>query len=121
MALCDLVENCCYGDMREEMTCGHHVVGIHSNALSEKLQLDTKLTLETANTTIHQKEAVHEQQQTLKGAESASSLSGNVDAIGNRRKNFAKTLATKRWTNTEKASTSWKEVWSLLQRTSSKG
>ena len=44
----------------------HLVVGIRDNALSEKLQLDAKLTLETAKTTIRQKEAVHKQQQTLK-------------------------------------------------------
>ena len=47
MALYDLAENCDYEDMREEMIGNRLVVGIHNNALSEKLQLDAKLTLET--------------------------------------------------------------------------
>ena len=85
MALYDLAENCDYGHMREEMIRDRLVVGIRDNALSEKLQLDAKLTLETAKTTIRQKEAVREQQQTLKGAESTASPAGNVDAIDDRR------------------------------------
>ena len=61
MALYNLTENCNYGNMIEEMIHDRLVVSICNNAVSEKLQLDTKLTLETAKTTIHKKEAVHEQ------------------------------------------------------------
>ena len=78
MALYDLAEHCNYGDMRDEMIRDRLVVGIHDAALSEKLQLDPKLTLESAKTAIHQKEAVHEQQQTLKGAEKDV---GSVDQV----------------------------------------
>ncbi len=42
------------------------VVGIRDNTLSEKLQMDSALTLESANKAIRQREAVHEQQITLK-------------------------------------------------------
>lgn len=45
MALYDLAENCDYGHMREEMIRDRLVVGIRDNALSEKLQLEAKLTL----------------------------------------------------------------------------
>ena len=48
MALYNLAENCNYGDMKEEMIRIRLVVGIRDNALSEKIQLDAKLTLETA-------------------------------------------------------------------------
>ena len=41
------------------------LVGIRDKSLSEKLQLDTELTLEKAKTTICQKEAVKEQSQQL--------------------------------------------------------
>ena len=63
------------------------VVGIKDNALSEKLQLDSRLTLESAKTAIRQKYAVHKQQQTLKGVENATSPVGTVDAIRNKRPN----------------------------------
>ena len=86
VALYDLAENCDYGAMKEEMIrdC---LVGIQDSALSQKLQLDDKLTLETAKTmtSICQKEAVHEQQQTLKGADGSTSNSSNIGAIANRK------------------------------------
>ena len=69
MALYDLAEHCNHGDMRDEMIRNRLVFSIRDAALSEKLQLDPKLTLESAKTAIRQKKAVHEQQQTLKGAE----------------------------------------------------
>ena len=84
MALYDLVEHCDYGDLKEQMIRDRLVVGIRDSALSQKLQLDSTLTLESAKTSIRQKEAVHKQQQLLKGEESASN-SSNVEAIGNRK------------------------------------
>ena len=84
MSLYDLAEHCEYGDMKEEMIRDRLVVGIRDSALSEKLQLDSKLTLESAKTSIRQKEAVREQQQTLKGAANATSPS-SVEAIGSKR------------------------------------
>ena len=85
MVLYDLAENCDYGDMREELIRDRLVVGIRDNALSEKLQLDATLTLETAKKSVRQREAVREQQQTLKGVENPASP---VNAIGNKRPNF---------------------------------
>ena len=67
MALYSLAENCEYGAMEEEMIRDRLVVGIRDTALSEKLQMDSALTLESAKKLIRQREAVHEQQRALKG------------------------------------------------------
>ena len=78
VALYDLVELCDYGDdIKEEMIRDRLVVGIRDSALSEKLQLDATLTLESAKKSIRQKE----QQQSLKSAKSTSSAT-NMEAIG---------------------------------------
>ena len=65
--LYDLADSCDYGGLKEEMIRDRIVVGIRNKALSERLQLDAKLTLESAKTSVRQREAVHEQQQLLKG------------------------------------------------------
>ena len=62
MALYELAAYCEYGDLTSEMIQDRLVAGIHDNALSKRLQLDLKLTLETAKKAIRQHEAVHEQQ-----------------------------------------------------------
>ena len=67
MALYDLAQHCDYGEMKDEMIRDRLVVGIRDSSLSEKLQLDPALTLETAKKAIRQREAVHEQQKVLKG------------------------------------------------------
>ena len=72
MALYDLAENCEYGNMKSEMLRDRLVVGICDQSLSEKLQMDSDLTLEKAKKQIRQREAVHEQQQELKGDEPSS-------------------------------------------------
>ena len=43
-----LAEHCGYGDLHDEMIRDRIVVGIRNSALSEKLQLDSKLTLDIA-------------------------------------------------------------------------
>lgn len=43
------------------------VIGIKDTSLSERLQLNAKLTLEKAKVAVHQKEAIHEKQQALRG------------------------------------------------------
>jgi len=48
MVLYNLAENCDYGAMKTEMIRDRLVVGIRDHALSEKMQMDPKLTLETA-------------------------------------------------------------------------
>ena len=75
MALYSLAENCDYG---EEMIRDRLVVGIRDVRLSQKIQLDSKLTLETAKKTIRQSEAVHEQQHELHGEAKPST---NLDAL----------------------------------------
>ena len=54
------------------------MVGIRDKALSERMQLDPKLTLETAKTLTRQREAVHEQQQILRGSTKKEVLVENI-------------------------------------------
>ena len=61
-----MAESCEFGMMRDEMIRDRLMVGIHDNALSEGLQMETELTLDKAKWLIHQQEAVKEQQATLK-------------------------------------------------------
>ena len=56
------------------------VVGLQDVSLSEKLQLGPNLTLEKAVTAAHQKEAVKQQQSTLR-SQSGSTLAASVDAM----------------------------------------
>lgn len=65
MALYNLAEDCEYGQMRSEMIRDRLVVGIRDTNLSERLQLDPQLTLETAKKAVRQREAVKEQQKEL--------------------------------------------------------
>ena len=80
MALYELVENCEYGSMKDEMIRDRLVVGIQDNALSQKLQMDPSLILEEAKKQkqVGQREAIQEQQ-TLRGA--ASNISLKVEAV----------------------------------------
>ena len=61
IALYELLESCKYRTLIVEMIRDSLVVGICDSALSEKLQMDSKLTLDTAKKMICQREAVHEQ------------------------------------------------------------
>ena len=63
MALYEQAAYCEYGDLTSEMIRDRLIAGIHvhDNALSKRLQLDLKLTLETVKKAIRQHEAVHEQ------------------------------------------------------------
>ena len=73
MTLYDLAEHCDYGTLTEELIRDRLVVGIRDTALSQKLQMDPALTLESAKKAIRQREAVYEQQQVLKGVNKATS------------------------------------------------
>ena len=77
-ALYELAENSDYSALKAETIRDRLVVGIRDNALSERLQTEEGLTLEKAKTMIRQREAVHEQQSSLKQAEEESS---NVAAM----------------------------------------
>ena len=65
-ALYHLAETCEHGALRDEMLRDRIVVGITDSSLSERLQMIKDLTL------VRQREAVHEQQLTLKGQSSLS-------------------------------------------------
>ena len=64
-SLYNLVENCEYGDLASDMIRDRLVVGIRDNALSQRLQMDSELTLEKAKRQIRQREVVQEQQTIL--------------------------------------------------------
>ena len=74
-ALHTLVEYCDYGDLRDQMVRDRIVVGLANAKLSAKLQLDRKLTLDSAVTQARQDETVRKQQATLRGATKDSSIS----------------------------------------------
>jgi len=66
-ALYALAEHCGYADLHNEMIRDRLVVGLRNAKLSEKLQLDSELTLDKAITQAHQTEAVQQQQLLLRG------------------------------------------------------
>ena len=76
--LYSLIETCEYGELKDEMLRDRIVVGIRDKGLSDKLQMDATLTLETAKKLVRQKEAVREHRQELQGAKT-----GNVDGVSN--------------------------------------
>jgi uncharacterized protein (DUF427 family) len=63
-----LADTCEFGALRDELIRDRLVISICDAKLSEKLQMDDKLTLEKAITTIRQAESVHQQQEVLRGA-----------------------------------------------------
>ena len=65
--LYQLAVHCNYQALHDEMIRDRLVVGLRDAKLSEKLQLDPDLTLETAITKTRQSEAVHKQQPLLRG------------------------------------------------------
>ena len=77
--LYNLAESCEYGALKNEMIRDRLVVGIRDCALSEHLQLDANLTLDKAKLAIRQKEAVHEQQDFLKGDSKSNPIA--IDAV----------------------------------------
>ena len=66
-ALYSLAEHCGYSELHDEMIRDRIVVGIRNSALSEKLQLDPRLTLDSAISQVRQSEAIKQQQPLLRG------------------------------------------------------
>ena len=60
-----LIETCEYGKLKEELLRDRIVVGIRDMALSERLQLESDLSLERAKKIVRQKEAVKDHSQEL--------------------------------------------------------
>ena len=63
-----LAENCNVGSLHDEMNRDRLVVGLRDSKLSEKLQLDANLTLESAVSQARQNEAVKKQQTTIRAS-----------------------------------------------------
>ena len=80
-ALYGLAEHCNYGQLHNELIRDRIVVGLRNVSLSEKLQLDRDLTLETAITKARQAEEVRRQQSDLRGENGSASKCSNVDAV----------------------------------------
>ena len=66
--LYNLAEHCGYEALHDEMVRDRIVVGILDHKLSEKLQLDSTLTLEKAITTVRQVKTIKKQQPVIRQA-----------------------------------------------------
>ncbi|MCG8044483.1 MAG: RNase H-like domain-containing protein, partial [Candidatus Thiodiazotropha endolucinida] len=73
-SLYTLAEHCNYGNLKNELIRDRIVVGLRDAKISEKLQLDADLTLETAVNQARQKEAVHQQQSIVRSQISDNKL-----------------------------------------------
>lgn len=62
-----LAENCGYGTLHDELVRDRIVVGIRDGKLSEKLQLEADLTLDSCITKVRQSESVKKQQGVVRG------------------------------------------------------
>lgn len=80
-ALYGLAKHCNYGQLQSELIRDRLVVGLRNVALSEKLQLDGDLTLETAIAKTRQSEEVRRQQSDLRGENGGADKCSNVDAV----------------------------------------
>ncbi len=63
-----LAEHCNFGVLKDKLIRDHIVVGIRDMALSEKLQLDSDLTLSRAISQVKQNETVKRQQAIMWGS-----------------------------------------------------
>ena len=87
-SLYNLAADCNFGELKGELIRDRIVVGIRDASLSERLQIDPELTLEKAKTVVRQREAVREQQATLKGDRlEAPQL---LEAVGQKNQNSMK-------------------------------
>ena len=72
--LFNLAEHCNFGSLRAELIRNRIVVGIRDKNLSEKLQLESDLTLEKAVNLVRQRETVRKQQEFLNAEEKSISM-----------------------------------------------
>ena len=66
-SLYNLAANCNFGELKDKLMCDGIVVRIRDASLSERLQMDLEMMLKKAKAVVQQREAVHEQQVTIKG------------------------------------------------------
>ena len=76
-SLHSLSEYCNYGQLRDKMIRDRIVIGLRDSALSEKLQLESELTLEKAITLARNRESIRKQQPVVR-----ADTSSNIDAVG---------------------------------------
>ena len=82
-----LAEHCQFGTLHDEMIRDRIVVGLLDQKLSEKLQLDSELTLEKAINSTRQCEAVKKQQPVVRGiTDPAITKTENIDMLYKNRK-----------------------------------
>ena len=81
MDLHRLAEHCGFGELRDELIRDRIVVGLRDSRLSEKLQLQADLMLESAVTAAIQTEQVKKQQASLKGELVGDGKQKQVDAV----------------------------------------
>lgn len=79
-AVYKLAEHCQYGPLQDEMIRDRLVVGIRHHGLSEKLQMNSELTLEKAVTTIRQHEEIKKQQPMVRET-NTTEQKANVDLL----------------------------------------
>ena len=66
-SLYNLTADCNFGELKDKLIHDRIVVGIRDASLSERLQIDLEMMLKKAKTVVQKREAVHEQQMTIKG------------------------------------------------------
>jgi hypothetical protein len=91
-----LVEHCEYGVLQDEMVRDRLVVGLRDSKLSEKLQLDATLTLDSAITVVRQSESVHMQQAVVRNEEDKRLPVGNLEGKKKPRSSFKREYSTKK-------------------------
>ena len=79
--LFSLVEHCGYGQLRDEMVRDRLVVGLLDASLSEKMQLDSELTLDKALSMARHSEAVRKQQPVVRGTAQQNDLTVEHETI----------------------------------------
>ena len=75
-----LAEHCNFGALKEEMIRDRIVVGVKDAILSEKMQLESTLTLEKAVKMARESESVKKQQEVIRSGQRSTST--EIDAIG---------------------------------------
>lgn len=80
-ALYALAQNCDYGPLNDDLIRDRLVVGLRDMALSEKMQLDNKLTLTKAVNMARQSEAIKKQQSDLRAESHSVKSTMEVDAV----------------------------------------
>ena len=65
--LYNLAADCNFGELKDKLIHDRTVVRIRDAALLERLQMDLEMTLKKTKTVVQQREAVREQQVTIKG------------------------------------------------------